>query len=116
MDNLKTGTDHIEIPFEQRLRFRGASAAGAVHVLRSLRPADSSTSFTGNRDERLKTPASPTAERAGITNNILKIFSAALLRALASTRPKCAVHKLRTDTSEAENLEDWHLRPPYRLG
>lgn len=116
MTALKTDTDDTEIPFEHRLRFRGASAAGAVHVLRLLRPADPSTSITANRDERLKPPASPKAERAGIASNILKIFSAALLRAPAATRPQCAVKKLCTETGGAEDLEDWRLRLPYRLG
>ena len=116
MDNRKSGTDHVTASFEHRLRFRGASAAGAIHVLRSIRPADPSTSFIGNRDHRLKTPALPKADRTSIANKILKIFSAVLFGTPAATRPKCAQKVLITDTDEAEGLDNWHLRPPYRLG
>ena len=116
MDNRKSGTDHVTASFEHRLRFRGASAAGAIHVLRSIRPADPSTSFIGNRKQRLKTPASPKVDKASIANKVLKIFSAVLFGTAAATRRRCAEKVLITDTDEAEGLDNWHLRPPYRLG
>tara|TARA_E500000318_G_scaffold45176_1_gene42669 strand:- start:7774 stop:8040 length:267 start_codon:yes stop_codon:yes gene_type:complete len=83
MDKLKTGTDHIEIQFEQRLRFRGASAAGAVHVLRSLRATDPSAPVSGNRNKQSKTSVSQTAERTSV---VKKIFHAVLFESRHLTR------------------------------
>lgn len=69
MDDQKIGTDHSMARFEQRLRVRGASAAGAVHVLRSLRsPA------TG---PWVKQP-SLSPERTSIMKTITRIIRTAL--------------------------------------
>lgn len=89
MTALKTDTDDTEIPFEHRLRFRGASAAGAVHVLRLLRSPDPSAFNVEDRGKRLKPQTPNTAFRANVMTALFAAVAAAVaaLRTALSTAP-----------------------------
>ena len=84
MNNRISGTDHITAQFEQRLRFRGESAAGAIDTLRSLRSGAPETMHPGPMDERRNSPAGPIQEKTSGMKNILKAIGAALFATGAS--------------------------------
>lgn len=101
MDDLKTGTNHSETTFEQRLRVRGASAAGAAHVLRSLRSADIPAPCHGHLNGRRTTPASHTPIRTSIMK---KIFHAALFAAVASVATVTGIAQANSADAPAKLL------------